>query len=878
MTVDVPPRARRRLLALLATACAGCGGGAPESPVGPAAEPGVFRDVTSDAGLDFVHFTGDEGEYRFPEIMGAGLALFDFDGDGDLDLYLVQGAAWSASAAAIPPGNRLLRNDLVRGDDGRREIRFVDVTTASGAGDTGYGMGAAIGDYDRDGDYDLYVTNYGPNSLYRNNGDGSFVEIGEAAGVASSAWSTSASFLDYDGDGDLDLFHANYVAFAEDSGRECRRPAGDRDYCTPLAYRAQPDVLYRNRGDGTFEDATAVSGLSAAFGNGMGTVAADFNGDSRPDLYVANDGGQNQLWINQGEGRFADEALLSGVAFNGEGEPEAGMGIAAGDFDGDRDLDLFLTHLSLETNTLYVNQGNGFFADASLSSDLALASKPMTGFGTHFLDYDGDGALDVLVVNGAVTKVESQLDDDYPYMMPNQLFRATSPGRFQDVSTGAGDAFQRFESSRGTAIGDLDLDGDVDAAITNNRGRARVLRNEVGALGHWLSVRLAAADVTPPQLEVVAPALAVQTRTPHTDGSYCSARDPRAFFGLGADAGPVTLSARWPRGANHSLARSADRPSSVPAAPGAAKSRAAESPAAESRPVRALRATVLGFGAGLALALAGCGPSHDLPPIPEVEIGDVDPVIHRQLTDARRAVDARPHDAAAAGRLGMLYELYQYPAAARVSYARAGTLAPEEFSWLYYLGRLERAEGDAGAAVATLTAALDLDPSYAPALAELGEAQIDQGAPDKAEAAFRQALAVAPDSVLRAPRPRSRARRPVRSPRGRHDLPAGTDPGAVPRTAALRPRALVPRLGSDRRRGAPSRDRRRRRFGQPGCGSTGGRHRRARSGDRSRVPRGQGSGAARPFPGGDRAAPSRGRGAARPCRCLGRSRHRSHAR
>ncbi len=215
-------------------------------------------------------------------------------------------------------------------------------------------MGVATGDYDRDGDPDLYVTNYGPNSLYRNNGDGSFSEIGEAAGVASSAWSTSASFLDYDGDGDLDLFHANYVAFAEDSGRECRRPAGDRDYCTPLAYRAQRDVLYRNRGDGTFEDVTAIAGLDATFGNGLGTVAADFDLDSRPDLYVANDGGQNQLWMNRADGRFEDEALLSGVAFNGEGQPEAGMGIAAGDLDGDGDLDLFLTHLSLETNTLYV--------------------------------------------------------------------------------------------------------------------------------------------------------------------------------------------------------------------------------------------------------------------------------------------------------------------------------------------------------------------------------------------------------------------------------------------------------------------------------------------------------------------------------------------
>lgn len=550
-------------MAIVMTAVAGCkneGDGASDGT--QKAQPVIFRDVTEAVGVDFVHFTGATGNYYFPEIMGAGVAVLDYDSDGDLDLYLLQGGLLmpedQLADATFPPDhdapfrNRLYRNDLVVGVDGTRTLRFTDVTDTSGAGDTGYAMGCAVGDYDGDGDEDLYVTNYGPNVLYRNDGGGKFTDLTESAGVGDPRWSTSAAFLDYDADGDLDLMSVNYVAFADDARRACRRPAGDRDYCTPLAYRPLRDTLYCNDGDGRFSDATAAAGLDAVSGNGLGVVCADFDGDGSTDIYVANDGVANQLWTNSGDGTFKDTALLNGVALNAGGDAEAGMGVTVADFDADGDEDIFVVHLYGETNTLYVNQGGGVFDDVTFQFKLGAISRSMTGFGTHFMDYDNDGVLDVVVVNGAVTKVDTQLEGSYPYMMPNQLFRGLPAGGFGDVSAEAGPSFALLESSRGAAIGDLDLDGDIDLIVSNNNGRARVLLNEVGARHHWLGVEVLSTSGEPSaigaMIEMDRGDGRVIVRRVHTDGSYCSTRDRRVHFGLGAHGGPVTLTVRWPDG------------------------------------------------------------------------------------------------------------------------------------------------------------------------------------------------------------------------------------------------------------------------------------------------------------------------------------------
>lgn len=497
--------------------------------------------------MSFDHDAGARGDYYFPEIMGAGAGLFDADGDGDLDLYLVQGGDVPVEGREGQGGaNRLYRNDLETGSPA--SLRFTDVTEASGTGDTGYGMGCAVGDYDSDGDVDLYVTNYGPNVLYSNDGHGRFTDVTSTAGVGDPLWSVSATFFDYDGDGDLDLLSVNYVAFADDVNRACTTSAGDREYCTPLAYRPQQDVLYRNNGDGTFTDVTEEAGLDGSPASGLGVISGDFDSDGRTDLYVANDAMPNQLWMNRG-GRFEEAGIAGGAALNGDGAAEAGMGVTAGDVDGDGDEDLFVVHLFGETNTLYENSGRGLFTDRTSRAGLSGPSRRMTGFGTRFLDYDNDGSLDVVVVNGAVAKVDTQLEETWPYKMSNQLFQGSPTGRFTDVTPRAGVPFSQLESSRGLAVGDLDRDGGLDLVVTNCNGRARILRNLATSDTHWLRIGLEDPDAT------VSGALVElgkdtdrQVQTLRSDGSYASASESIVHFGLGSSPSPREVVVRWPDG------------------------------------------------------------------------------------------------------------------------------------------------------------------------------------------------------------------------------------------------------------------------------------------------------------------------------------------
>ena len=502
-----------------------------------------FIERAAEVGLEFVYFNGMSGELYFPEMTGGGLALFDYDRDGDLDLYLVQGRMLGDKPVSeasftptfpLPLTDRLYRNDLGPLVDGDRAQRFVDVTEGAGLGSTvEYGMGVAAGDFDGDGWVDLYVTNFGANNLLRNRGDGSFEDVTAASGAGDDSWSVSASFLDFDGDGWLDLYVGNYVDFRIATHKPCTSETGAHDYCGPLAYAPVADRLLRNRGDGTFEDVSARSGINRAFGAALGVVAGDFNGDSHLDVYVANDGTPNQLWLNQGDSRFVDDSLLSGTGVNEQGQPEASMGVVAADLDADGSEDLFMAHLTRETNTLYLNDGSGMFYESTRESGLGMSSWQFTGFGTVAADFDLDGLCDLFVANGAVKRIEAQLraNDPYPLRQRNQIFRNLGGARFVELTESAGQGFELSEVSRGAVGGDLDNDGDLDLVVSNSSGPVRLFENRSAAQVGWLGLVIADRDAAylgaTARFESSTP---LQVRRFRRDGSFASARDARLIL------------------------------------------------------------------------------------------------------------------------------------------------------------------------------------------------------------------------------------------------------------------------------------------------------------------------------------------------------------
>ncbi len=524
------------LAAILATAP-----GSPED-----ASP-AFVEAGADVGMDFVHYNGMTGQLYTAEVVGAGVALFDYDNDGDLDVYLGQGRSFEGDEDHSPvfpppaaePTDRLFRNDLAE----TGELRFTGVTAELGLHEPGYNIGVATADYDRDGWVDLYLTNLGSNRLLRNLGGRGFEDATEAAGVDDRRFSVPAVFFDYDADGWLDLYVGNYHRFHRANRKRCFLTSGQPDYCGPLSQPAEADRLLRNLGDGTFVDATVSSGLgadSAAPATALGAAADDFNGDGLVDLYVANDQMANHLWLNQGDGTFIEDAVFAGAAFDRDGRPQASMGVAVGDFDGNGAPDIFLSHLVREHNTLYLNDGDGLFDDRSREAGLIDASWPMTGFGTASLDFDGDGVLDLYVVNGAVRRIEVQVDagDPHPLRMENQLFRGLGDGRFETVPAERRERPVQVEVSRGLAVGDLDNDGDPDLVISNNAGPARVLLNQRRPGRDWVGLRLVELAGDDGQGFVDAYGARARLadggawRRVHTDGSYVAARDPRLLFPL----------------------------------------------------------------------------------------------------------------------------------------------------------------------------------------------------------------------------------------------------------------------------------------------------------------------------------------------------------
>jgi hypothetical protein len=535
---------------------AACGSKSPGADADGSARPAEwFADGTSDSGIDFVHVNGMSGAYYFPEVMPPGTGLLDYDNDGDLDLYLVQGHTLDPSAPTAPAPaltGRLLRNELGVAANGTRTLRFTDVTETSGLAAAGYGMGVAAGDIDNDGWTDLYLTFLGRNQMWRNNGNGTFTNVSARAGVDEDGFSVSAAFVDYDRDGWLDLYVGNYVRYDLASDQRCSNLAGVRTYCPPQVYPALPDRLYRNRGDGTFTDVTAVALVGREFGRALGVSTADFNGDGWIDVYVANDGSENILWTNQRNGTFRNTALLAGVALTAEGQAEASMGVDAGDFDNDGDEDLFVTELNGEGSNLFVNRGSATFDDHGARSGLAAASLQYTGFGTAWFDFDNDGWLDLLSVNGRVQAADGDTRNPFPLDQRKLLFRNLGNGRFEDVSARAGSVFALSEVGRGAAFGDLDNDGDHDVVIGNDAGPSRVLINHIGSRNHWIGLRLigehARRDMLGARVEVAWSDGTVLARRARSDGSYASANDPRVLIGLGHRTDAPRLRVRWPDG------------------------------------------------------------------------------------------------------------------------------------------------------------------------------------------------------------------------------------------------------------------------------------------------------------------------------------------
>ncbi len=505
-----------------------------------------FEEVAISRGLDFTHQSGHRERYLMPEIMCGGAALFDMDGDGDLDAYVVQ-AGYVVEPAEQQPPNQLFEN---LGDG-----TFKDVTAGSGADDRGYGMGVACGDYDNDGDVDLYVTNVGPNVLLRNDGHGRFTDVTGAAGVGDAGWGASAAFVDYDNDGDLDLYVCNYLRWSPETERHCRDPFGRPTYCSPNAYAAPAmDVLYRNEGSPgapAFTNVTKQAGIDAGFGNGLGVICGDFNADGWIDIFVANDGTADQLWLNQadpGAPGFVDIAVSSGCAFDHDGRAAAGMGVTAADIDDDGDLDLLVCNLSNESDSFFRNDGR-FFTNGAPAAGLGAISRRYTRFGLAWIDFDNDGLLDLYEVNGRVSGMQSlhSVDD---FAEPNLLYRgvrgAAGP-RFEELLPRGGTAEPLIATSRAAAFGDIDNDGGIDVLVVNRDERAHLLLNTAPRRGHWISFRVLddnGRDAFGATLRFRMNDRQI-TRDVRAAYSYQASNDPRIHVGLGEASQVEGVVVQW---------------------------------------------------------------------------------------------------------------------------------------------------------------------------------------------------------------------------------------------------------------------------------------------------------------------------------------------
>jgi len=511
----------------------------------------IFMDITEQAGIRFKHDNAASPEKFLPETMGSGCAFLDYDQDGLLDIFFVNGGTTPVYRPALPLRNALYRS---KGDG-----TFTEVTEKAGlSGNRGFGMGAAVGDYDNDGLPDLYVTGFKASTLYHNNGNGTFADVTERARVQNKGgWGTSAAWFDSDKDGYLDLVVCNYLDYDYSRNLYCgESQPGFRMYCHPRFYDGVFPTLFHNDHDGTFTDVTAKAGLASAKSKGLGVVAADFNNDNWMDIFIANDSVRNLLYLNKGEGSFEDVTLSSGTGYSEDGTAEAGMGVDAADYNGDGLLDIYLTHLDFELNRLYQNSGNMRFLDATLVSGLGRSAIFNSGFGTRFFDYDNDGWKDLVVINGHVVDNINLYRRDVHYA-ENKLLYRNLHGKFTNVSREAGAPFSQPMVGRGLALGDHDNDGDLDLLVSNNNQRPELLRNERGNRNNWLAIRLIGIasnrDGIGARIKIVAGNL-IQYEQSKGGTSYLSASDPRLYFGLGSMKQADLVEVLWPSGKIDKLA------------------------------------------------------------------------------------------------------------------------------------------------------------------------------------------------------------------------------------------------------------------------------------------------------------------------------------
>jgi hypothetical protein len=487
-----------------------------------------------------VHTDGSAGKRYIVETVSAGLALFDYDGDGDVDIYFLNGAPLKGTKVDVPPRNALYRNDGA--------WKFTDVTRQAGVGDTGYGLGVAVGDYDNDGDPDLYLNNYGPNVLYRNNGDGTFSDVTKQAGVANGhRVGAGANFLDIDKDGDLDLFVSNYVQFSYENHRGVRFN-GYPAYVGPLDYPLAPNTLYANNGDGTFTDVSGESGIGAHRGAGMGTVCCDYDNDGDTDLFVGNDMTANFLFMNRGAGKFEEVGVGAGVAYDFAGKEQGTMGVDCGDYNNDGLLDFYTTSYQGQLALLYKNLGDGSFEDVTRLTGAGEGTLPYVTWGCGLVDFDSDGDRDIFVACGHLQDNVELFDNATSYHARNILLMNTGDGKFVNVSDQCGDGLAVKLSSRGAAFDDLDNDGDVDVVILNSRREPTILRNDSPRGNHWLQVRLRGTktnrDGVGARVKVTAGDL-TQIDEVHSGRGYQSHYGTRLYFGLGKRDRVDRIEVRW---------------------------------------------------------------------------------------------------------------------------------------------------------------------------------------------------------------------------------------------------------------------------------------------------------------------------------------------